>query len=95
MDPLTLQVKALIDWEYAGFFPPGMERWPGSLDQAIYRSRGDDVASAIAEYLPDDYLECYDQWDDKAKLDELIKHGQLPDPQTLRQTHAQKHKGSD
>ncbi|KAF1951659.1 hypothetical protein CC80DRAFT_424144 [Byssothecium circinans] len=32
MDPQTLQVKALIDWEYAGFFPPEMERWPGSLD---------------------------------------------------------------
>ncbi|KAK3377680.1 kinase-like domain-containing protein [Podospora didyma] len=26
MDRQTLQVAALIDWEYAGFFPPGIER---------------------------------------------------------------------
>jgi thiamine kinase-like enzyme len=25
VDPETLKVKAVIDWEYAGFFPPGFE----------------------------------------------------------------------
>lgn len=32
MDPQTLQVKALIDWGYTGYFPPGMERWPRTLE---------------------------------------------------------------
>jgi aminoglycoside phosphotransferase len=39
MDPRTVQVKALIDWEHAGFSPPGMERWPGSLSSEAYRKR--------------------------------------------------------
>lgn len=86
MDPDTLEVKALIDWEYAGFFPPGMQRWTGSLDNSIYSKRGDDIATAIAEYLPDEYLECYKQWNDQAELNELVKSGQLPDPQIVRQT---------
>lgn len=90
MDPQTLQVKALIDWEYAGFFPPGMERWPGTLDQIVYSNRSNDTAGAIAEFLPEEYLECYDQWDDKAELDELVNSGKIPDPLLLRQTYMRK-----
>lgn len=84
MDLQTLQVKALIDWEYAGYFPPGMERWPGTLDLDTYRKRGDDVASAIAEFLPIDYLECCKKWSDKAELAKLIELGELPHPDRLR-----------
>jgi tRNA A-37 threonylcarbamoyl transferase component Bud32 len=87
MDPQTLQVKALIDWEYAGFFPPGMERWPGTLDFHVYRNRGSHLAHAITEFLATEYLECYDNWNDKAELDTLVELGELPHPDRLRQTH--------
>ena len=80
MDPETLQVKALIDWECAGFFPPRMQRWPGTLDKTLYDNRGDDVAGAISEFLADEYLECYNGWENKAELDDLIQAGMLPDP---------------
>ncbi|KND86170.1 hypothetical protein TOPH_09207 [Tolypocladium ophioglossoides CBS 100239] len=86
MDPQTLQVKALIDWEYAGFFPPGMERWPGTLDSATYRKRGDGLAQAIEDFLSVEYLECYEKWSDKAELDKLIELGELPHPDRLRQS---------
>lgn len=26
MDPQTLQPKVLLDWEYTGYFPPGIEK---------------------------------------------------------------------
>lgn len=26
VDPDTLKIKAIIDWEYAGFYPPGFDR---------------------------------------------------------------------
>lgn len=84
MDPVTFEVKALIDWEYAGFFPPGMQRWPGTLDQTVNNQCGDDMAGAIAEFLLEEYLECYDGWDDKTELARLIESGQLPDPTLLR-----------
>lgn len=80
IDPESLQVMALIDWEYAGFFPPKMERWPGTLDGTVYNCRGDHVADAIAQFLSDEYLECYHEWEDKAELAELIRDGKLPDP---------------
>lgn len=80
MDPQTLQVKALIDWEYAGFYPVGMEFWPGTLDQATYRQRGSKVASVIAKCLPEEYLECYEAWADKEQLRKLIEEGELPHP---------------
>lgn len=85
IDPQTLQVKALIDWEYAGFFPPGMERWPGTLDKDVYIRRGNDVAAAIATFLAEEYLECYHQWEDKAQLVSLVESGKLPDPEKLEQ----------
>lgn len=84
MDPQTFQVKALIDWEHAGFFPPGMERWPGSLSSEAYRERASDLADAIAKYLAVEYLECYERWNDKTELDELIKAGELPHPGPLK-----------
>lgn len=84
MDTQTLQVVALIDWEYAGFFPPGMERWPGTLDQNAYNTLGKDLAKAISTFLPEEYLECYDRWNDKAELESLIQRGEIPDPQLLR-----------
>ncbi|KAI9046427.1 hypothetical protein LZ554_009560 [Drepanopeziza brunnea f. sp. 'monogermtubi'] len=85
IDPKSLQVMALIDWEYAGFFPPEMQRWPGTLDETVYNRRGDHVADAIAEFLSDEYLECYCRWEDKAELDDLIRSGQLPDPKFCTQ----------
>jgi serine/threonine protein kinase len=84
MDPKSLQVKALIDWEYAGYFPAGMERWPGTLNPNDYRKRAENLAQAIAEFLPEDYLECYKSWDNKEELHELIRSGDLPDPEELK-----------
>lgn len=84
MDNQTLQVIVLIDWEYAGFFLPGIERWPGILDQNAYNALGNDLAKAISTFLPEEYLECYNRWNDKEELDLLIKRGELPDPRLLR-----------
>ncbi len=83
MDPQTLQVMALIDWEYSGFFPPGMENWPGTLDRDVYIRSGNNIADAIAKFLPEEYLECYHQWNDKAQLASLVESGKLPDPTKL------------
>jgi len=87
MDPRTLQPRVLIDWEYAGYFPPGMERWPGSLDSKVYHNRGKKLADAIAKFLPIEYIECYNKWDNKAELKKLIESGQLPDPNQLTISH--------
>ncbi|KAF2844520.1 hypothetical protein T440DRAFT_512143 [Plenodomus tracheiphilus IPT5] len=86
MDPQTLRVRALIDWEYPGYFPPGMERWPGSLSKDAYRGRRRNLAQAIAQYLPDDYLECYENWANKDELRKLIESGDHPDPTKLHTT---------
>jgi hypothetical protein len=83
MDPQTLQVKALIDWEFAGYFPPGMERWPGTLDSVAYRKRYQNLAQAIAKFLPEDYLECYKCCKDKEGLSRLVETGELPNPEEL------------
>jgi len=86
MDPQTLQPIVLFDWEYAGYFPLGMEKWPGSLDSEAYNKRHHDfLANAIAEFLPTEYIECYDKWDNKVELDRLIESGALPHPDRLRQ----------
>ncbi|KAI9048943.1 hypothetical protein LZ554_006793 [Drepanopeziza brunnea f. sp. 'monogermtubi'] len=84
MDPETLQPTALFDWEFAGYFPPGMENWLGSLDPVVYHNRHSRKAGAIAEFLPAEYLKCYDEWGDKAELHRLIEAGELPDPDLLR-----------
>lgn len=83
IDPQTLQVKSLIDWEYAGYFPPGMERWPGTLDLAAYRKRANNLAQVIAEFLSEEYLECYENWSNKEELQMLIESGELPHPSQL------------
>jgi hypothetical protein len=85
IDPQTLQPIVLFDWEYAGFFPPGMENWPGSLDSEVYCKHSDKLANAIAKFLPTEYIECYNEWSNKAELDRLIKSGDLPHPDQLRQ----------
>ncbi|ETS87134.1 hypothetical protein PFICI_00962 [Pestalotiopsis fici W106-1] len=91
MDPQTLQVKALIDWEYAGYFPAGMERWPGTLDADVYRKRGCHLAQAIEEFLPEEYLECYENWKDKEQLDVLVESGELPHISRLQALKADGH----
>lgn len=83
LDRQTLQVKALIDWEHAGYFPLGMERWPGTLDMRAYRKRADNLAEAITRFLLEDYLECYEKWTDKEELRTLVSAGELPDPGLL------------
>ncbi|ORY61041.1 uncharacterized protein BCR38DRAFT_443331 [Pseudomassariella vexata] len=85
IDRKTLEVKALIDWEHAGYFPPGMERWPGTLDKDAYIKRGNHLAPAIAQFLAIEYLECYEKWKDKEELKALIERGELPDPDQARQ----------
>jgi hypothetical protein len=89
MDPQTLEVRALIDWEYAGFYLPGMENWPGTLCQHAYNSRGNNIAHLIERFLPAEYLDCYDKWNNKAELDDLIKRGQLPHPVQMREHAAE------
>lgn len=80
MDPQTLRVKALIDWEYSGYFLSGMEKWPGTLDADAYAKRSSQLAHAIAEFVPAHYLTCYNGLDDKGKADwdRLIADGELP-----------------
>ena len=82
MDPRTLDVAALIDWEYAGFFPPGMEIWLDTLDKDAYFSRGD--TDAIVEFLAEECLECCEGWGDKAELERLVAKGEVPDLRRLR-----------
>lgn len=81
LDRQTLQVKALIDWEHAGYFPPGMERWPGTLDMRAYRQRADNLANAISRFLLDDFLGCCEKWTDKDELRKLVDAGDIPDPE--------------
>lgn len=85
MDPRTLGVKALIDFEYAGFYPPGMENWPGTLCPDAYNRRSKSIAHLIKQFLATEYVECYDKWSDKKGLHELIKLGELPPPDQMRQ----------
>ncbi|KAH8690424.1 hypothetical protein GQ44DRAFT_780438 [Phaeosphaeriaceae sp. PMI808] len=60
MDPQTLQIKALMDWEYAGFFPPEMERWPGTLALDDYYKR-ERLVHATETFLITEYLKCYEK----------------------------------
>ncbi|KAJ6786215.1 hypothetical protein PWT90_10158 [Aphanocladium album] len=84
IDKTTLQVKAILDWEYAGFYPPGWERWLGALDGASYARRVDNVASAIAEFLPEEYLECCEKWPNQQEIRDLVNKKELPDPVRLK-----------
>jgi hypothetical protein len=89
MDPQTLEVRALIDWEYAGFYPPGMENWEEAFGRQKSDGSGNSIADLIERFLPVEYLECYDEWSDKVELDELVKSGQLPNPAQMRQHAAE------
>lgn len=80
IDRDTLKVKALIDWEFAGYFLPGMERWSLRENHSDHFCQAD----AIGKFLPFDYLEFYEDWEEKAKLEPLIEHRELPDPVQLR-----------
>lgn len=82
MNPQTLEVAALVDWEYAGFFPPGMELWPDTLDNQAYYDRGG--TGAIVEFLAEECLECCERWDDKAQLERLVAKGEIPDLRRLQ-----------
>lgn len=86
MDRHTLQIKALLGWEFAGFFPPGLERWPGTFDAAAFRERGAGglLTSGIAELIPEEYLECCEAWEDKGELADLVIQGKLPDPHKVK-----------
>ncbi|CEJ83192.1 hypothetical protein VHEMI03212 [[Torrubiella] hemipterigena] len=84
IDRSSLQVNALIDWEHAGYFPSGMERWPGTLHMDDYRKRGRGIGRAIEEFLAEDYIECYNKWADKAELENLVRAGELPDITSVR-----------
>ncbi|TPX14838.1 uncharacterized protein E0L32_004947 [Thyridium curvatum] len=92
IDPQTLKVKTLIDWEYAGYFLPGTERWSGTLAEDAYAQRSSQLSSAIAEFIPLDYLECYAGLDDqdRAAWDEQIADGQLPDPSSIEADRSRK-----
>jgi hypothetical protein len=74
----------LLDWEYAGHFPEGMERSSGTLDPEAYRQRGQHLGHAIAAFLSTEYLECYEKWENKEELDTLMKGGELPYPDKMR-----------
>jgi aminoglycoside phosphotransferase len=84
MDPRTLEVKALIDWEYAGYFLPGWEGWPGTLSLDDYHGVALDVAHGIENFLAEDYLASFDAWANKEELNKLVKDGELPDPERLK-----------
>lgn len=85
MDLQTLEVNVLIDWEYARYYLPGMDNWPGTLCSDAYNMRGHNVAHQITQFLATEYLECYEKWGDKAQLDKLINSGKLPHPAVVRQ----------
>jgi hypothetical protein len=66
-----------------------MESWSGTLGQDADTGCADDVAGLIERFLPAEYLECCDQWGDKAELDDLIERGQLPHPVQMRERVAE------
>ena len=48
IDPDTLKVKAVVDWEHSGYFPPGFQKW--SLDMDAYYALFED-RQAILELI--------------------------------------------
>ncbi|KAB8292227.1 hypothetical protein EYC80_007969 [Monilinia laxa] len=90
IDVRAFEVCALVDWEYAGYFPVGMDRWPGVLDRFVYDHVADDLAWLIEDYLAEDYLEACDQLEDREELHLLVKSGRVPSPERLRESIAMK-----
>lgn len=41
VDPDTLKINAIIDWEYAGFYPP-------EFDRPFYKRRGSAIGPSVA-----------------------------------------------
>ncbi|KAF1993000.1 hypothetical protein P154DRAFT_451394, partial [Amniculicola lignicola CBS 123094] len=85
MDPQTLKVKALIDFEYAGFYLLGIENWLETLCLDVYNKRSNSIAYLIKQFLAIEYEDCYAKWNDKKRLDEFIKLGKLPSLDQMRQ----------
>ncbi|KAF7890516.1 hypothetical protein EAF00_008831 [Botryotinia globosa] len=82
----NLQPKALIDWEFAGYYPSGMHLWSGALDFRTYVrcARADNIAKLIRKYVPEDFLEACSQLEDREDFDSLVRSGYFPDPEELR-----------
>ncbi|KAH7381196.1 hypothetical protein DE146DRAFT_793189 [Phaeosphaeria sp. MPI-PUGE-AT-0046c] len=84
LDSITLEVRALLDWEYAGFFPAGMENWTGMLSRDVFSPRDENIAQLIKQFLAAEYSDAYNKWGDKAQLLKLIEEGKLPRPDQSR-----------
>lgn len=86
IDTETLQPKSLIDWEFAGYYPSGMDLWPGTLDFRTYLrcARANNMAELIRKYVPEDFLEACSQLGDREDFDLLVRSGYFPDPEELR-----------
>ncbi|KAF7948180.1 uncharacterized protein EAE97_003591 [Botrytis byssoidea] len=86
IDTETFQSKALIDWEFAGYYPSGMHLWPRALDFRTYVrcARADNMAELIRKYVPEDFLEACGQLEDREAFDLLVRSGYFPDPDDLR-----------
>lgn len=87
MDRETLQVTALLDWEHAGFFPPGMEKWPGTLSPEAYADTGCN-AEIIARCLGEEYIECYEAWENQEQLRKMVENGDLPSLEYVKMLNA-------
>ncbi|TGO61516.1 hypothetical protein BOTNAR_0128g00250 [Botryotinia narcissicola] len=86
IDTETLQSKALIDWEFAGYYPSGMHLWPRALDFCTYVrcARADNMADLIRKCVPENFLEACSQLEDREGFEFLVKSGYFPDPGELR-----------
>ncbi|TGO42031.1 hypothetical protein BHYA_0013g00340 [Botrytis hyacinthi] len=86
IDTELLQPKALIDWEFAGYYPSGMDLWPRTLGFRTYLrcARANNMAELIRKYVPEDFLEACSQLEDREDFDLLVSSGYFPDPEELR-----------
>ncbi|KAM0312957.1 hypothetical protein ACHAO8_005849 [Botrytis cinerea] len=85
IDTETLEPKALIDWEFAGYYPLGMDLWSGTLDFRKYvRCAGaENMAELIRKYVPEDFLEAWSQLEDREHFELSVRSGYFPDPEEL------------
>ncbi|KAL4948490.1 kinase-like domain-containing protein [Aspergillus filifer] len=58
VDPETLEIRAIIDWEYAGFFPEYFE-WPfyKRRGPSVAQSGEDDDSAVLLEFLETTYVD--------------------------------------
>ncbi|KAG7140435.1 hypothetical protein HYQ45_002738 [Verticillium longisporum] len=68
VNPETLRINAIIDWEYAGFFPPRFE-WPffNRLGPSVAIHDEIDDASSILEFLTSQKVDRYSSQLDKSQ----------------------------